>query len=74
MIDERDRRRLRYSSDPNVSRYVVTNYRVIHYRVRPMLTPVEDRDDTKYAADYDLFYQIRVDNEVILSVFRRKES
>jgi hypothetical protein len=68
MIDERDRRRLRYSSDPNVSRYVVTNYRVIHYR------PVEDRDDTKYAADYDLFYQIRVDNEVILSVFRRKES
>jgi hypothetical protein len=62
MIDERDRGRLRYSSDPNLSRYVVTNYRL-----------VEDRDDAKYAADYDLFYQIRVDNEVILSVFRRKE-
>ena len=62
MIDEQDRGRLRYSSDPNLSRYVVTNYRL-----------VEDRDDAKYAADYDLFYQIRVDNEVILSVFRRKE-
>jgi hypothetical protein len=61
MIDEQDRGRLRYSSDANVSRYVVTNYRLV------------EGNDAKYAADYDLFYQIRVDNEVILSVFRRKE-
>jgi hypothetical protein len=48
----------RQCDDP---RYIVTNYRL-----------VKDPDDRKYAEDYDLFYQIRVDNEVILSVFRRK--
>ncbi|MGB6286176.1 MAG: hypothetical protein WBG18_17470, partial [Xanthobacteraceae bacterium] len=61
MIEEQDRR-LRYSDDPNLSRYVVTNYRY-----------VRDLDDAKYAHDYVLFYQAQVDNEVILSVFRRKE-
>ena len=62
MIDARDRKRLRYSDDRNLAHYVVTNY----YRL------VKDPDDAKYAKDYDLFYQIRVDDEVILSVFRRK--
>jgi hypothetical protein len=62
MIDEQDRRRLQYSDDPDLSRYVVTNSRL-----------VKDSDDTKYAMDYVLFYQIQVDNEVILSVFQRKE-
>ena len=61
MIDARERNRLRYSDDRNLSSYVVTNYRL-----------VKDPDDAKYAKDYDLFYQIRVDDEVILSVFRRK--
>jgi hypothetical protein len=61
MIDARDRKRLRYSDDWNLAQYVVTNYRL-----------VKDPDDAKYAKDYDLFYQIRVDDEVILSVFRRK--
>jgi hypothetical protein len=61
MIDAQDRKRLRYSDDSNLPHYVVTNYR-----------HVKDPDDAKYAKDYDPFYQIRIDDEVILSVFRRK--
>ncbi len=61
MIDAPDRKRLRFSNDPNLSRYVVTNYRL-----------VKDPDDAQYAKDYDIFYQIKVGNEVILSIFRRK--
>jgi hypothetical protein len=60
MIDAQESKRLRYSNDRNLSKYVVTNYRL-----------VKDPDDAKFAKDYDLFYQIRVDDEVILSVFRR---
>lgn len=63
MIDAQDRKRLRYSDDPNISNYVVTNYR-----------QVKDPDDAKYGKDYDLFYQIRIDDTVILSVFRRKKT
>src|SRR5215831_8892215 len=29
MLDERDRKRLRYSDDRNLSRYVITNYRQV---------------------------------------------
>jgi hypothetical protein len=61
MIDTQEKRRLRYSKYLNLSQYVLTNYRL-----------VTDPDDAKYATNYDLFYQIRVDDEVILSVFRRK--
>jgi hypothetical protein len=63
IIDVQDRKRLRvrHSEDRDLARYVVTNYRL-----------VKDPDDAKYAKDYDLFYQIDVDNEIILSVFRRK--
>jgi hypothetical protein len=61
MIDARERKRLRYSADQNRAQYIVTNYRL-----------VKDPDDAKYAKDYDLFYQIRIDDEVIISVFRRK--
>jgi hypothetical protein len=43
--------------------YVITNYRLVKHA-----------DDVRYANDFDLFYQIRVDNQVILSVFRRKLS
>jgi hypothetical protein len=59
MLDARDRERVRGAKD--LPDYVVTNYRA-----------VKDPDDAEYAKDYDLFYQIRVDDEVILSVFRRK--
>jgi hypothetical protein len=41
--------------------YVITNYRL-----------VKNLDDAKYANNFDLFYQIRVDNQIILSIFRRK--
>jgi len=60
MLDARDKKRLRYSDD---SRYVITNYR-----------GVQNRDEAKYAKDYDIFYQIRVGNEVILSILRRKKT
>jgi hypothetical protein len=45
----------------NIPDYVITNYRLVKHA-----------DDVRYANDFDLFYQIRVDNQVILSVFRRK--
>jgi hypothetical protein len=61
IIDARDRKRLRYSDDQNLCRYVVTNYR-----------RVKNPDDAKYAKDYEPFYQIQVDGETILSVFRRR--
>ena len=61
MIDERNKIRLKFPDDPNLARYVVTNYRL-----------VKDPDDMKYEKDFDLYYQIRVDDEPILSVFRRK--
>jgi hypothetical protein len=66
MIDARDRKRLRYSDDP---RYVITNYRLVKV---PDDSKYKVPDDAKYAEDYDLFYQIKVDDEVILSAFRRK--
>jgi hypothetical protein len=61
MLDAADRKRLRYPDDKNIAQYVVTNYRL-----------VKPPNDDKYLEDYDLFYQIKVDGEVILSVFRRK--
>jgi hypothetical protein len=61
MIDSTERKRLRYSDDRNLPHYLVTNYRLVKHP-----------DDTKYAREYDLFYQIRVNDEVILSVFRCK--
>jgi hypothetical protein len=61
MIDERNKIRLKFPDDPNLARYVVTNYRL-----------VKDPADEKYEKDFDLYYQIRVDDEPILSVFRRK--
>jgi hypothetical protein len=59
MLGAADRKRLKYADDE--SRYVVTNYRL-----------VKPPNDDKYLEDYDLFYQIKVDDEVILSVFRAK--
>jgi hypothetical protein len=61
MIDAWDRKRLRYSNDRALAHYIVTNYRA-----------VKEPFDAKYTKDYDLVYQIQVDNEIILSVFRRK--
>ena len=51
----------RHYGKDNIPDYVITNYRL-----------VKDLDDAKYADEYDLFYQIRVDNALILSVVRRK--
>jgi hypothetical protein len=66
MLDAGDKKRLMYSHDWNLSQYVITNYRQVH-------NPDEAKyDEAKYAEDYDIFYQIKVGNEVILSVFRRK--
>jgi hypothetical protein len=58
---------LRHPQTPNreakekVPDYIITNYRWVQ--------PV---DDARYANEFNLFYQIRVDNQIILSVFQRK--
>jgi len=55
---ERDRVKLaNYDSGPF---YLLTNYR-----------SVRAVDDSKYSRDYHLFYQIKIDGEVILSVYKR---
>jgi hypothetical protein len=61
MIDSQDRKRLRISEDRTNAHYLFNNY----YLQR-------DRDDSKYEKDYDLFYQVSVDGEAILSVFCSK--
>jgi hypothetical protein len=60
MLDARDKKRLRYSDD---SRYIITDYR-----------QGQNSDEAKYAKNYDIFYQIQVGNEVILSILRRKRT
>ena len=31
---------------------------------------VKEQDNSEYKIDYDLFYEIKLDNEIILSVFK----
>jgi Dolichyl-phosphate-mannose-protein mannosyltransferase len=58
-----DRQRVKLANDKVAPYYVITNYR-----------GVRDTDNSSYRRDYDLFYEIRVEHEVILSVFKWKES
>jgi len=61
MLRPEDRRRARVGNDIRVPYYVLNNYRV-----------VKDLDNAKYARDYKLFYEKRVNDEVVLSVFKWK--
>jgi hypothetical protein len=58
-----DRKRLKLANDKVAADYVITNYR-----------GVRDTNKASYSQDYEMFYEKRVDHEVILSVFKWKES
>jgi hypothetical protein len=61
MLKGEDRSRVRIGNDKRIPYYVLTNYR-----------SVKDTDDAKYGQEYELFYQMRVGDEVVLSVFKWK--
>jgi hypothetical protein len=62
ILKPEERQRLK-ANDKFAPDYVITNYR-----------GVKDTDNSKYGRDYDLFYERRVADEVVLSVFKRKET
>jgi hypothetical protein len=59
MLKPEDRQRVRLTNDKLSPCYVLTNYRA-----------VKDISNSKYDREYDLFYDLRVDNQLILSVFK----
>ena len=61
MLKCEDRSRVRVGNEKRIPYYVLTNYRL-----------VEDTDNAKYGRDYKLFYEMKVDDEVVLSVFKWK--
>jgi hypothetical protein len=61
MLKPEDRWRVREGNDKRIPYYVLTNYR-----------SVKDTGNGKYARDYEVFYEMRVDGEVVLSVFKWK--
>jgi Dolichyl-phosphate-mannose-protein mannosyltransferase len=61
MLKPEDRARVRLGDDKRVPDYVVTNHRFD-----------TDIDNAKYRREYELFYEVRVDSELVLSVFKRK--
>jgi len=61
MLKGEDRCRVREGNDKRIPYYVLTNYRL-----------VKDTDNAKYDGDYELFYEMRVGGEVVLSVFKWK--
>lgn len=58
-----ERNRIKLASGKVAPYYVINNYR-----------GVRDTNNSSYRRNYDLFHEIRVDNEVILSVFKWKGS
>ena len=62
LAEPRDRRRLHATEAENLPHYLLTN----NYSFA--------RDIRKYLEHYDLFHDVKVDEEVILSVYKRKPS
>jgi Dolichyl-phosphate-mannose-protein mannosyltransferase len=60
MLKPEERARLKISNDGSAPTYVLTNYR-----------GVKEIDDAKYSQSHQLFYQMKVDDEIILSVYKR---
>jgi hypothetical protein len=58
LLSPKDKMRIRNSDDKTDSLYILTNYRGVRV------------DDTRYSKDYELFYQLTVSNEIILSVYK----
>ncbi len=63
-----DRRRLRFGDGTQRPEYLVTNYRFTNLGDDP------DQSDERYLKDYDPFWKLEVDGEVILAVFRLKDA
>ena len=63
LLPPKDRERVRITTDTSLPHYLFTNYRM-----------EKDKDDRKYLAKYEPYYQIKVDGEVILSVFKSKSA
>ena len=59
MLNPDDRNRLKKSMDKAYPSYVLTNYRL-----------ARKSGDSKYGRGYELFYQLKVDEEVVLSVYK----
>jgi Dolichyl-phosphate-mannose-protein mannosyltransferase len=60
MLKSEERARLKIANDGSTLSYVLTNYR-----------GVKEIDDAKYSPGFQLFYQVKFDDEVILSVYKR---
>jgi len=61
MIAPEDRVRLRYANDKRQPYYILNNYRLD-----------KNKDDSKYNKEFDLFYQLIIGEEIVLSVFKFK--
>jgi len=58
LLSPQDKTRIRNSNDKTGPLYILTNYRGVKV------------DDTRYSKDYELFYQLTVSDEIILSVYK----
>jgi Dolichyl-phosphate-mannose-protein mannosyltransferase len=61
MLTPAERQRLKVADDGEPARYVLNNYHGF-----------KEPDLSRYQGGYDLFYEIIIDGEVILSVFKRR--
>ena len=61
MLKPEDSRRIRIEEDKGIAYYVLTNY-----------YGVKDTDNAKFAREYELFYELKAGDEVVLSVFKWK--
>ena len=61
MLTPAERQRLKVAGDGEPARYVLNNYHGF-----------KEPDLSRYQGGYDLFYEIVIDGEVILSVFKRR--
>jgi hypothetical protein len=59
MLKPDDRRRISIQDNGGISHYVLTNY-----------YGVEETDNGKFGREYELFYEVKVGDEVVLSVFK----
>lgn len=62
LLRPQDRQRLRVRSDPTIPDYTFTN----HHRF------LHDPGNAAYMQHFELFHEVRVQDEVVLSIFKRK--
>jgi Protein of unknown function (DUF3108) len=61
MLKPEDRRRVSIEDNKGIPGYVLTNY-----------YGVKETDNAKFGREYELFYELKVGDEVVLSVFKSK--